>query len=925
MNKKHTVKTSNKNDNHNNIFNNKLNNSSLNKTSNFNLNNSSNNNDEVLYHTMPIEEVLNYLKTDSNGLTDEEAAKRRAIYGKNALEEAKRKTIFSMFIEQFKNIMIIILLIAAVISGFLKEVTDAIVILVVVIINAVIGVIQENKAEHALEALKKLSLPYAKVKRDGTLKMIKTDEIVPGDIVYLEAGDFVPADMRLIETINLKIDEAALTGESVPIDKFTKEITEKDIVIGDKKNMAFSGTIVVYGRGVGVATHTGMNTEVGKIAGFISKSEPEETPLQKKLAEMSKYISVGVVAIAVIIFLTGLINGRELLEMFLTSVSLAVAAIPEGLPAVVTIVLAIGVQKMSNQNAIIRKLPAVETLGCTNIICTDKTGTLTENIMTVTHMYLNREVRPVNEANPASNGFDIFMQIMTLCNNSSSNLKEGNKNRFVGDPTEVALLNFAYSKGFTKEDLELKMPRVNEIPFDSVRKLMTTINLDKNSGKYRVFTKGAPDVLIKRCNRLLINGEVVPLTQEYLDEIEKANNYMASKALRVLGMAYKDIESIPQNITSEIIENDLIFVGLTGMIDPPRKEVKDAIKICKHAGIRPIMITGDHKDTALAIAKELGIISDESQLITGSELDKLSDEIFEKQVEKYSVYARVSPEHKLRIVKAWKKKGMVVAMTGDGVNDAPALKSADIGIGMGITGTDVSKDVSDMVLADDNFATIVLAVKEGRRIYSNIRKVIHYLLSANLGEVLTLFIATLLNWPILLPIHILWINLVTDSLPALALGVEEADKDIMEQKPANYNTSIFSNGLGINIICHGIVEGFITLFIFYIGITKYTVEVSTTMAFATLGLIQLVHAFNVRTGDKSAFSKKFASNKSLLWALLVSGILQIIVIVIPYFNHIFEVSYLNLNQWLWVVAASLSIIPVVEIIKFMKAKIKTKT
>lgn len=895
-------------------------------------------NKDIPFHTMTAEETFLCLNTGPDGLTDEEAARRRAVYGSNVLEEARGKSILVMFLEQFKSVMVIILLAAAAISGLLKEITDTVIILAVVIINAVLGIIQESKAERALEALKKLSVPYSKVKRNNSLAMLKTGEIVPGDIVYLEAGDFVPADMRLAESVNLKVEEAALTGESVPVEKFTGVIKEKDIVVGDRKNMVFSGCNVTYGRGIGIVTSTGMNTEVGKIAGHIAKSEAEETPLQKKLAEMGKYISIGVIAIAIVIFLTGILKGREFLEMFLISVSLAVAAIPEGLPAVVTIVLAIGVQKMSRQNAIIRKLPAVETLGSTNIICSDKTGTLTQNKMTVTEVFLDGKIKPANAACQGqeqelvqelvqgqeqgmerNRSFASFIEIMALCNDSKVNPKAGAEDEVMGDPTETALVYFAMSKGFSKTELEEVMPRINEIPFDSDRKLMTTIN--KRGETYRALTKGAPDMLLKRCGKMLLNGEVISLNQPLVEEIEKANSQMAAKALRVLAMAYKDIDSIPENVSPENIENDLVFIGLTGMIDPPRVEVKDAVDVCKRAGIRPIMITGDHKDTAVAIAWELGIINNESEAITGIELDKISEELFESDVEKYSVYSRVSPQHKVRIVKAWKKKGMVVAMTGDGVNDAPALKTADIGVGMGITGTDVSKSVSDMVLADDNFATIVTAVREGRRIYSNIRKVIQFLLSANIGEVITLFIATLLNWPILFPIHILWINLVTDTFPALALGVEQAGRDIMSRKPVKPGTSIFSGGLGTSIIYQGILESFITLIVYYTGITRYSSDTAITMAFATLGLIQLVHAFNVRSGLKSAFSVRFASNKYLLSAFVLSALLQVSVIAIPYMNGIFRVAPLTPAQWLIVTAASLSIVPLVELAKVIQQKL----
>jgi len=879
--------------------------------------------DDMSFHAISAESVLEYLETGTDGLTDEEVIKRKAVYGPNILKEGKRKTLFAMFLEQFKDVMVIILLIAAAISGFLKEFADTAIILAVVIINAILGIIQESKAEKALEALKKMSAPYSKVKRNGDVLLIKTEDIVPGDIVYLEAGDYVPADMRLIESVNLKIEESALTGESVPVEKMTGEIKDKDVAIGDMKNMAFSGSTVTYGRGIGIVIATGMNTQVGKIAGYIAKDDEEETPLQKKLAQIGKYLSIAVVVIAIIIFITGILNGRDMLEMFLTSVSLAVAAIPEGLPAVVTIVLAIGVQKMSRQNAIIRKLPAVETLGSTDVICSDKTGTLTQNKMTVKEIYIDGNILSSNEINPRDKSFEILAQVMLLCNDSKISEKSPGTIETVGDPTETALVNFAANKGYDKREMEKIMYRVKEIPFDSERKLMTTINklpgnITPGNVNYRVATKGASDVLLKRCSRILLNGEILPLSDEYVKMIEEANGIMAGKALRVLAMAFKDIEAIPLAVTSDEMENGLVFVGLVGMIDPPRPEVKDAVDVCKMAGIRPVMITGDHKDTAVAIAKELGILDENSFAITGRDLDRISDDDFDSMVDKISVYTRVSPEHKVRIVKAWKKKGMTVAMTGDGVNDAPALKAADIGVGMGITGTDVSKGVSDMVLADDNFATIVTAVREGRRIYSNIKKTIQFLLSANMGEVITLFIATMLNWTILLPIHILWINLVTDTFPALALGVEEAEKDIMSRKPSKSDSNIFAGGLGISILYQGLIEGIITLAVYYIGIRLYsTTDIAITMSFATLGLIQLVHSFNVRSGQKSAFSMSPVSNKYLLLALAVSVLLQLSVIAIPFLNTVFKLTPLSLPQWLIVAGASLAIIPLVEICKII--------
>lgn len=870
----------------------------------------------VLFHTRSIEDTLSSLKITQNGITDEEAIRRIEQYGKNELKEGEKRTILSMFLEQFKNVMVIILLIAAGISAVLHEVTDTAIILVVVILNSVLGVVQENKAEKALQALKKMSSPYAKVKRNGEVKRIKSEELVPGDIVLLEAGDYVPADMRLIEASSLKVEEAALTGESVPVEKNTEEIERQDIVIGDRKNMAYLGSSVTYGRGVGVVSGTGMDTEVGKIAGYITNAEAEETPLQKKLEEMSKYLSVGIIAISIIVFVAGILNKRDYFEMFFVAVSLAVAAIPEGLPAIVTIVLAIGVQKMAKRNAIIRKLPAVETLGSTEIICSDKTGTLTQNKMTVKETYLDGTLIHEDKVTGDNEDLGIFSEIMSLCNDSKVSRVDKDTINVIGDPTEVALIHFSQAKGFIKEELDKALPRRNEIPFDSDRKLMTTIN--SVDGNLRVMTKGAVDVLLKRCTKVLSKGQVQPMTEEIASQIKKANKSMGDKALRVLAMAYKDINEMPSEMTSENVENDLVFVGMVGMIDPPREEVKEAVRVCMGAGIRPVMITGDHRDTAAAIAKELNIIEDDSGVITGSELDKISDEEFIKNVSKYSVYARVSPEHKVRIVKAWKKNGKIVAMTGDGVNDAPALKTADIGVGMGITGTDVSKGVSDMVLSDDNFATIVLAVREGRKIYSNIRKSIQFLLSANMSEVVTLFIATMLNWTILFPIHILWINLVTDAFPALALGVEGEEKDIMSKKPRKSGKSFFADGIGVSVIYQGVLQGLITLLVFYMGTNMFPSEenvIARTMAFATLGLVQLAHSLNVRSNDKSLFSIGFFTNKYLIGAIGVSILMQLVVILVPFLNGIFKVTQLGLDQWLIVIAASITIIPVVEVAK----------
>ncbi|MCX7923737.1 MAG: calcium-translocating P-type ATPase, SERCA-type [Clostridia bacterium] len=866
---------------------------------------------DMLFHTQDEKSVLGYLNTSIDGLAEEEAGRRVQTYGKNELEEGERKTVLGMLLEQFKDVMVIILLVAAAISGFMHELADTAIILTVVIINAVLGVMQESRAEKALAALKKMSSPFVKVRRNGEVKQVKTEEIVPGDIVLLEAGDIVPADMRLLQVASLKIEEAALTGESVPAEKMTEKLEKADLVTGDRRNMAYSSSSVTYGRGMGVVTAIGMKTEVGKIAAHISKAEDKQTPLQRKLHEMSKYLTIGIVIISIFIFLAGILQGRSYFEMFLIAVSLAVAAIPEGLPAVITIVLAMGVQKMAKRNAIIRKLSAVETLGSTEIICSDKTGTLTQNKMTVKEVYVDGSLRKVEDVSVENSSFKAFIQAMVLCNDSKVKRVDKHSLSAIGDPTETALVNFAVDKGIYKDVMDKENPRVEEIPFDSERKLMTTIN--KVDGKLRSMTKGAPDILLERCSGVFVNGEVKPITKELSDAVAKANKSMASKALRVLAVAFKDIGEIPQKVTSQHVESELIFAGLVGMIDPPREEAKEAVRVCREAGIRAIMITGDHRDTAAAIAKELNIIKDDSEVITGSELNAIPDERFEKSVEKYSVYARVAPEHKVKIVEAWKKKGKVVAMTGDGVNDAPALKASDIGIGMGITGTDVAKGVSNMVLADDNFATIVVAVEEGRKIYSNIRKTIQFLLSSNLGEVVTLFIATMLNWTILMPIHILWVNLVTDTLPALALGVEKAEKDIMKNRPRKANASFFSEGVGVSIVYQGILKGIITLLAYYIGIRLYTQDIAITMAFATLGLIQLTHSLNVRSNTKSLLTIGLFTNMYLIGAIAVSALLQLMVIIIPFLNDIFRVKQLNMQQWLIVVAAALAIIPIVEL------------
>lgn len=870
---------------------------------------------EPLYHTLDPSATLELLQSHPAGLSEEEAQKRILTYGKNQLETGKKKSLLVLFLEQFKDIMIIILLIAALISGLTGEITDSLIILVVVILNAILSVIQENKAEKALEALKKMSSPYARVKRDGMIKEIKSEDLVPGDIVIIEAGNLVPADLRLLESYSLQVEEAALTGESLPVEKTTEKIDKKDLVIGDRPNMAYANSNVTYGRGIGVVTATGMNTEVGKIAGHLAQVESQETPLQKKLKELSKYLTIAIIIISIIIFAVGVLNGREYLEMFLTAISLAVAAIPEGLPAVITIVLALGVQKMARRNAIVRKLSAVETLGSTQIICSDKTGTLTLNRMTVKEVYLNDKQIYSDGFSKEEPGSDLFISSMVLCNDSQFNREQDAAEPFLGDPTETALATFGLNKGYSKDEMEKQYPRIGEIPFDSNRKLMSTIHSFPD-GIY-VFTKGAPDVLLDRCTHLWSNGKIQSLEPDEYMRIQTANKNMAGKALRVLAVAFKRIQSIPSPLTSEQVEHNLVFLGLVGMIDPPREEAKDSVRICVEAGIRPIMITGDHKDTATAIARELNIIQKNDQVITGAELNQMTDQEFEEKVQHYSVYARVSPEHKVRIVKAWKKHDKVVAMTGDGVNDAPALKAADIGIGMGITGTEVAKGASTIVLADDNFATIVVAVEEGRKVYNNMRRAIQFLLSSNLGEILTIFIGTMLGWTVLLPIHILWVNLITDTFPALALGVEKAEKDIMKQKPRDAKASFFSDKVGLHIILQGMFKGLLTLLTYYIGYTFYSKEIAITMTFMTLGLIQLFHSLNVRSNTHSIFKLGLFTNPALIGAIIIGAVLQLVVIFTPFLRDLFKVEWLNLEQWAIVLATSLAIIPVVEIGKLI--------
>ncbi|WP_324721981.1 cation-translocating P-type ATPase [Latilactobacillus curvatus] len=877
------------------------------------------------FFTQSTDETLKSLATTTDGLTQDQVAERLARYGRNQLTETKRKSLFVRFLEQFKDFMIIVLLVAAMIAGFLAhEWPDAIIILAVVILNAVFGVFQEAKAEQAIDALKEMATPDAHVRRNGQIVKIKSEELVVGDIVLLEAGDIVPADLRLLESAALKIEESALTGESVPVDKTVATLTDPESGIGDRTNMAFMNSNVTYGRGVGVVTGTGMQTEVGKIAGMLNQAGETTTPLQMNLSQLGKSLTIMILIIAAVVFVVGYLrHAQSPINMLLTSISLAVAAIPEGLPAIVTVILALGTQKMVKRNALVRKLPAVETLGSTDIIASDKTGTLTMNQMTVEKIFTNNQLQ---EASADLAGDDLALSIMNLANDT----KITEDGQLIGDPTETALIAYGRDKGFVIQDALAAAPRVGEVPFDSERKLMTTIHQAKD-GQLLMTTKGAPDELLKRVSHFIdANGDVQPLDEDERQFLLKTNHDLAKQALRVLALAYKPLDSLPATI-DPTIEDELIFAGLVGMIDPERPEAKQAVTDAHSAGIRTLMITGDHRDTAEAIALRLGIITPEQDadaaVVTGAELDQMDDETFAKKVSQYAVYARVAPEHKVRIVKAWQKHGKVVAMTGDGVNDAPALKSADIGIGMGITGTEVSKGASDMVLADDNFSTIVVAVKEGRKVFANIQKSIQYLLSANLGEVLTLFMMTILGWQILQPVHILWINLVTDTFPAIALGVEPTEPGIMNQKPRGRKANFFSGGVFQAIIYQGLLEGGITLGVYALAITYPVHQASglahadaLTMAYATLGMIQLFHAFNVKSVHQSIFTVGFFKNKAFNWAVLASFLLLAATIMVPGLNGLFHVSHLDIHQWGIVLAASFSLIVIVEIVKFFQRR-----
>lgn len=879
-----------------------------------------------VFYTQHQDIVLKNLDASIDGLSSQEANRRLTLYGRNELAEGEKRSFFAKFIDQFKDLMIIILLLAAMLSVItegMHGLTDAIIILVVVVLNAAFGVYQEGQAEAAIKALKSMSSPLARVKRDGHVMEIDSKDIVPGDIVILEAGDVVPADMRLLEAASLKIEESALTGESVPVEKDITVHLSEDAGIGDRVNMAYQNSNVTYGRGIGVVTNTGMFTEVGHIAGMLAEADETDTPLKQNLNQLSKVLTYLVAVIAVITFLVAvLVRHIPALEGVMTSVALAVAAIPEGLPAIVTVVLSLGTKTLAKRHSIVRKLPAVETLGSTEIIASDKTGTLTMNKMTVEKIFYDESLHDGPEKIDLGINLPLLRSVI-LANDTKMNVD----GQLIGDPTETAFIQYAIDKGYDIRALLDNYPRVAELPFDSDRKLMSTIHPLEN-GKYLVAVKGAPDQLLKRCVSYDKNGVISELTKDAKKIIKANNSEMAHQALRVLAGAYKIIDKIPDDLTSDSVENKLVFSGLIGMIDPERPEAAEAVRVAKEAGIRPIMITGDHQDTAEAIAKRLGIIDPndtEDHVFTGAELNELSDEEFQKVFKQYSVYARVSPEHKVRIVKAWQKDGKVVAMTGDGVNDAPSLKTADIGIGMGITGTEVSKGASDMVLTDDNFATIIVAVEEGRKVFSNIQKSIQYLLSANMAEVFTIFFATLFGWDVLQPVHLLWINLVTDTLPAIALGVEPAEPGVMKHKPRGRQSSFFSGGVMEAIIYQGILQTLLVLGVYGWALlspehasNKAIHADALTMAFATLGLIQLVHAYNVKSVYQSVFKVGLFKNKLFNWSIPLALIIMMATIIIPGFNQFFHVSHLSVSQWVVVIVGSFSMLILVEIIKFLQ-------
>ena len=868
------------------------------------------------WHHMSLDEINKGLQTDfENGLTSEKVSAKRQQFGMNKLAGKKKKTMLQRFLEQFKDAMVLILILAAAISfvvawnGHEKtEFLEPIIILFIVVVNAIMGVVQESKAEKALDALQNMSSPHAKVIRNGKLEVIESAEVVPGDIIVFEAGDYIPADARLIESASLKCEESALTGESVPSEKDARAKIEENVPLGDRLNMIFTGCSVSYGRGKAVVTDTGMNTQMGKIAQLLDSSSDNQTPLQLKLAKLGKYLGILAIGICLVIFVIGWLAGMKSLEIFMIAVSLAVSAIPEGLPAIVTIVLALGVQRMVKKNAIIRRLPAVETLGSASVICSDKTGTLTQNKMTVVNGWTEGALQPVDENVP--DNIKTLLRLAALASDGSVEIVDG-REKHVGDPTEISIILAAMKNGMSKEQINAECPRVGEIPFDSDRKLMTTVNMI--DGKPVAIVKGACDVMFSRC----VSGD--------LEQARKVNEEMATRALRVLAVGYKRLDSVPETLTSEEIENGLTFVGLIGMIDPPREEAKEAVATCIMAGIRPIMITGDHIVTASAIAKELGILREGDLAMTGTELAQMSDEEFAANIRKYSVYARVSPEDKIRIVKAWQSAGEIVSMTGDGVNDAPALKQADIGCAMGITGTDVAKGAADMTLTDDNFATIVEAVQEGRGIYDNIKKAIQFLLGTNIGEVITVFMA-MLFWQEspLLAMHLLWLNLVTDGLPALAMGVEPVESDIMTRKPKPKNEGLFADGLGVRVVLQGIMFATLTLIGYYVGKTYFGgISAGQTMAFLVLSASQLFHVLNVRT-KKSIFVSPLHKNKYMVGALCISFLLIVLIAFVPPIAQIFKIAILPAKAYLLALGLSVMPVVVIEIEKLIRLLLRKK-
>lgn len=878
-----------------------------------------------MWYTKKAAEVAAELNTDQNtGLSESEAQKRLEFYGPNEFAKQKKKSILKLFFEQINSILIYILIAAALISLAVSEISDAIIILIVILLNSVIGVVQEAKAEKALDELKKMTTPKAIVKRDGVIKEVASESIVPGDIIIIDAGRYIPADLRLLETANLKIEESSLTGESVPVEKTADWLGYEEVPIADKKNMAFMSTLSTYGRGIGIVVNTGMKTEIGKIAKMLGEAEEAFTPLQKKLNDLGKILGFGAIAISAIIFLIGFFQGRLPLDMFLISVSLAVAAIPEGLPAIVTIVLALGVQRMIKRQAIVRKLTAVETLGAVSVICSDKTGTLTQNKMTVTNVYLNDNYIPLEEFSPKYENERQFLQVMTLCNDAEITSKGQ-----TGDPTEIALVAAAQQKGIDKAKLENQYKRIFEIPFDSDRKMMTTLH--QKDHQYFVMCKGALESLLVLSTYTMKNGEKIELTNEDKSKILAQANKMSNEALRVLAVAAKEIDK--PELAKNKLESELVFLGLTGMIDPPREEVKDSIRQCSEAGIRTVMITGDNQKTALAIAKDLGIASAEQETMSGHELDTLSSQELNEKVKKIRVFARVSPEHKVKIVMALKSNDEIVSMTGDGVNDAPSLQQADVGVAMGLGGTDVAKGASDIILTDDNFKTIVSAVEEGRNIYQNIKKSVIFLLSANLGEIFTLFFAILMGWPApLTAVHILWVNLITDTLPAISLGLDPDDPDVMKNKPRSLKESIFAHGSGTFVLLNGILIGVLTLFAFITGLSVYTGassiftidfgNISTdalvhaqTMAFITLSISQLFHSLNMRSMKRSIFHVGLFSNKYLVYSIVIGIAIQAALVNLPIFNDLFEIHLLGLFDWLFIISISLLPVVINELVK----------